>query len=372
MQLIHTTLQAALDLLPDAAIVVDQNVKIIAANPQVFTLFGYQPAELINQNLNLLIPARYRQRHDKHFKHYFEAPAKRRMGAGYDLSGLHKNGEEVDVDIALAPVIIGGQQMALALIRDITVLKELDRNLLKKNEELSLSNTQLERLGYVIAHDLKSPLLNIHALINLLNRELADKKSPKIKSYTKALSEISHSMMNLITGVAEYSTSGFQGASEEVVDLNQVMQEVRKLVHFPPGFQLLIKDKLPAIKGNKTKILQVFLNLVNNAVKYNDKPEGKIEIQARASEKVCLINVADNGPGVPPELRGKVFELFRKGAIEKEGSQGIGLAVVKKIIEDRGGHIMVEASPLGGASFAFSWPAHKSESTSENPISPQT
>ncbi|MFC5270890.1 sensor histidine kinase [Adhaeribacter terreus] len=359
---INTTLQAAIDLLPDAVIVVNKDIKIVAANPQVFEIFGYHPQELEQQNLNLLIPERFRVRHDMHFRHYFEAPAKRRMGSGFDLFGLRKNGKELDVDIALAPVNISGQLMVMAIIRDITPLKELDRQLLKKNEELSLTNTKLERQGYVIAHDLKSPLLNLQALISLLKRELGNDLPPKVAGYAKLLDVVTISMMNLINGVTQYSTTSFKDTSEEDVNLNDIVNEVRQLVNFPPGFKMEVKGKLPIIRGNKTKILQVFLNLVNNAVKYNDKPEGLVEIGAKASDKVCLINVADNGPGVLPELRGKVFELFRKGAIEKEGSQGIGLAVVKKIIEDRGGHIMVDSSPLGGANFVFSWPAQGEES----------
>jgi two-component system sensor kinase FixL len=359
MKSLIITLQDAIDLLPDAVVVVNQDLKIVAANSQIFTVFGYQPHELVNRALDMLIPERYHQQHDVHFRHYFDAPEKRRMGAGIELFGLRKNGREVDLDIALAPVTIHGQQMGMATIRDITGLKELERDLLKKNEELSLANTQLERLGYVIAHDLKSPLLNIHALVGMLDREFAGKASEEIGRYLKMISDISFSMMSLITGVTEYSQTGFQDTAEEDVDLNQVIEEVRKLLQFPPHFQLTVKGGLPVINGNKTKVLQIFLNLVNNAVKYNDKPEGRVEIEAWASQDACQINISDNGPGVPLELRGKIFELFGKGAIEKEGSQGIGLAVVKKIIEDQGGHIQVETSSLGGARFEFNWPAAK-------------
>ena len=357
---LRTTLQAAIDLLPDAVIVVDQDAKMLAANLQVHSTFGYQPHELVGKKLSMLLPERFKKIHNEQFLEYLENPVKRRMGrADLALFGLQKCGDEIDIDVALAPAEISGKKIVMATIRDITALKELDRHLLKQNEELSLANTQLERLGYVIAHDLKSPLLNIHALLNLFKRELGSDLSPKLEGYTKALNDISQSMMCLITGVAEYSATSFQECIEEEIDLNEIVSEVRRLVHFPPQFKLLVQDNLPVINANKTKILQVFLNLVNNAVKYNDKPEGIIEIQASASNKVCLINIADNGPGVPEKLRGKVFELFRKGEVEKEGSQGIGLAVVKKIIEDRGGQILIEASHMGGANFVFNWLAQK-------------
>lgn len=356
----NLTLQEAIDLLPDAVILVSKDSTIVAANLQVSTVFGYHPRELLGKKLNILIPERFRKKHTQHIRHYFEQPTKRRMGIGLKLSGLKKSNEEFDVDIALAPIKSGRQLRVMAIIRDISDLKEMERDLIKKNEELSISNTQLERIGYIIAHDLKSPLLNLQALIHLLNRECSHEKSKKIVQYMKAQNDILTSMMALITGVAEYSKAGIKDFNEELIDLNLVLEEVRKLVYFPTKFSFTIPENMPSIYGNKTKILQVFLNLINNSIKYNNKKVGKIEVKAYANNKICLISISDNGPGVPLKLRNQIFELFKKGNIEKEGSQGIGLAVVKKIIEDHGGGILVETSSLGGADFIFSWPANKS------------
>ena len=362
---LQTTLQAAIDLLPDAIILVDQKIKIVAANQQVSEVFGYNSQQLLDKPLNSLIPERFHELHDVQFQRYFTNPVKRRMGKGYNLFGLRQDGKEIDVDIALAPITLNEHTYAMATIRDISSLKELDRQLLKKNEELSLANTQLERLGYVIAHDLKSPLLNIHAIISLLNRELGDHDNPQVKNYTDVLNQTLHSAMDLIKGVADYSKVSFQEVAEEEVDLSQVVQEVRRLVHCPEGFKLHVDKELPKIKANKTKILQVFLNLVNNAVKYNDKPVGQIAIQAQDNIKVCLVSVCYNGPGIPEEARHKVFELFHSGEPGKNGSQGIGLAVVKKIIEDHGGTIAIKDSPLGGANFIFTWPVGKTQDSAE-------
>jgi PAS domain S-box-containing protein len=359
------TLQEALDLLPDAVIVINDHLKIVTINQHTTSVFRYQPAELIGQELCMLLPERFRAKYNRYFSNYFCEPLKRRLNVGSDLFGIRKDGKEIDVDIAMAPVMIEGTKYAMVTIRDITKLKDLDRTLLQKNEELCLSNAQLQRFGYVIAHDLKAPLLNVHALVRLLNRELCntldplDRNSKKVEGYLQALRDSSVSMMDLITGVADYSKAYLQESLEEDVDLGQVLQEVEQMVQLPPDFELTHRQPLPVVKGNKTKLLQVFLNLINNAIKYNDKPQGKIEVQAHKNHKVCLINIADNGPGVPVELRRKIFEWFKRGNIDKENSQGIGLAIVKKIIEDRGGGILVDESPLGGADFVFSWPLVK-------------
>ncbi|MGZ5304535.1 MAG: sensor histidine kinase, partial [Bacteroidia bacterium] len=352
----RVSLLSTIELMPDAIIIVNQDVKIVAANTQIYTVFGYTPEELLLQHLNLLIPARLHEKHNKHFKKYMDAPIKRRMGTGIDLFGCHKNGDEIDIDISLAPIKIDGQKMAMASIRDVSEVKELGRDLLRKNEELSLANTQLERLGYVIAHDLKSPLLNIEAIIDLLQRELADNENETIKKCAKDLNEIVASMTDLIKGITDYSKVGFQHGLQEDVNLNTIIKEVRKLVHIPPGFRFVADDNLPVIRGNKTKILQVFLNLVNNAMKYNDKPDGIVEIHSNTNTHTHIICIADNGPGVPVKMRNKIFELFQKGVQAKKGSHGIGLAVVKKIIEEHGGNIHVTSNHLGGASFVFSWP----------------
>ncbi|MBK0404254.1 PAS domain S-box protein [Adhaeribacter sp. BT258] len=356
MQEVKITLEDQIELLPDAVLIVNQKGKLVEVNLEVYTIFGYRPDELIGMDLTVLLPVRYRAFLKKYFKKYFENPTKRRMKSGDDLYGLRKNGKEIDINISLAPIEVGSETMAMAVIRDISEVKLLERVLLKKNEDLSLTNTQLERLGYIIAHDLKSPLLNIHALLTFLERELASHSTPIINGYIKDMKDISLSMMDLIAGVADYSRIGFQENIEQQVDLNLILKEVQALVHFPPNFRFIVIGPLPVIKGNKTKIIQVFLNLVNNAMKYNDKPEGIIEVRAEAGEKVCNISIADNGPGVPEELRKKIFELFRQGLVEQKGSQGIGLAVVKKIIESQGGTIRVETSRLGGADFIFTWP----------------
>src|SRR5690606_12084243 len=241
-------LNDALNVLPDAAIVVNQDIKIVAVNAQIYTMFGYKPDDLLNEDLNILIPERFRKNHNKYFLNYFASPVKRHMKSGNELFGLRKNGQEIDIDISLAPLQVGTSQMAIAIIRDITLIKDLQRSLLKKNEELSLTNTQLERLGYIIAHDLKSPLLNVHALVDMLMRELGPAATPSVVEVTQDMNAILLSMMDLITGVTEYSRVSFQDESEENVDLNEIVEEIRHLVHFPPNFVLKVKGELPQVR----------------------------------------------------------------------------------------------------------------------------
>ncbi|WP_114779331.1 PAS domain-containing sensor histidine kinase [Botryobacter ruber] len=366
MYLNYISLQEAIDLLPDTVVVVDSKGKIIASNKQIDKLFEYAPGELVGQNLNILIPERFREAHTRHLYTYFKNPVSRKMGKGMQLFGLRKSGEECDIDVALAPVMVKNKKYVIAAIRDVTELKELERNLLQKNEQLLVINSELERLGYIIAHDLKSPLLNIHAIIRLLKRELTTEQQQHLALHIQAIDQTLISMLNLITGITDYSKAAITEHKEEPVELNLVLKEACSLITFPPNASVDIPEHLPVITGNKTKLLQVFLNLISNAVKYNDKEETKIAVRCLEKKNEVLITISDNGPGVPRELRRSIFNLFQKGDIQKENSQGIGLAVVKKIIEERGGSIIVDDSPLGGADFIFSWPLEEAQETKIN------
>ncbi|MFD2514466.1 PAS domain S-box protein [Pontibacter locisalis] len=351
------SLEEVTKFLPDTVIVVDEQIKIIAANEQITTLFGYQPDEIIGQKLNVLLPQRYRAKHDQHFSQYLEKPSVRRMGVGLHLFGLRKDGAEIDIDVALSPVEMRDKKIVIATIRDVTDKMELERKLLKKNEQLEIINSELERFGYMIAHDLKSPLINIHALIHLMTKELPQDKSEKLDEYIAAVRNSLESMTNMISGVSAYTNAGTSVKVEEDVDLNLTVAEVRKLIQIPAKGTISVEGQLPTVRGNKAKMLQLFMNLVSNAFKFNDKEEPKVEIKCSEKGSHFLISISDNGPGVPFEFRRRIFRLFDKGNSVRKDSQGIGLSIVKKIVEERGGAIVVDESALGGADFIFTWPS---------------
>ncbi|RDV13547.1 PAS domain-containing sensor histidine kinase [Pontibacter diazotrophicus] len=356
MKSTFVSLKQVADFLPDTVIVVDEQIQIVGANDRITSLFGYYPQELIGQKLSMLLPHRYRGKHDMHFSNYFSHPEVRNMGVGKQFLGLRKDNTEVDIDIALAPFEANGRKLVIATIRDVTEKKELEHSLRKKNEQLKTVNTELERFGYMIAHDLKSPLLNIHALVQLMTRELPTEKSDKLVEYISALKTSLESMTRMISEVSAYSKADTSESAEEDIDLNLIIAEVRKLVHIPSNGRLDVDGQLPSVRGNRTKVLQVFVNLISNAFKHNDKEAPGVLVQGLQKGNTCLLSISDNGPGIPVQLRKRIFRLFDKGNSTRKDSQGIGLSIVKKIVEERGGEIIVNESPLGGAAFTFTWP----------------
>lgn len=164
-------------------------------------------------------------------------------------------------------------------------------------------------------------------------------------------------MSELVSGVAAYSMASLPGEEKGTeVNANQIVQEVKSLILVPDHISIIVDKNLPVTWGNKTKILQVFLNLINNSVKYIDQENGIIRIKGKLKGKRVTFCVEDNGPGISPKLRKQVFKIFNKGKSLRLDSQGIGLAIVQKVISELGGSIDIGESELGGAAFRFELP----------------
>ncbi len=356
MENLVLSLQQTIDFLPDGVLIVDDQSQIMLANRQIGRLFGYDSSKLVGQNLWLLIPARYRAVHPGQVVGFFHHSAVRSMGEGRPLFGLRQDGTEFDVDIALSPVVLNDRKMVVAVVRDMTEQKNLDRALQVRNEQLEAINRELERFGFTISHDLKSPLANLHAIIHLLTRALPPDKREELGEHLQQLNHTLYAMSELITGVAAYSKATLADATVGAVDVRAVVTEIGYLLLVPPHIHLEVAGELPPLRGNKTKVLQVFLNLISNAIKYNDRPAGLIRISGRQHADYVVFRVEDNGPGIAPALREKVFTLFEKGTSERPDSQGIGLAIVHTVVQEQGGSISIQDSDLGGARFEIIWP----------------
>ena len=357
MQHLVISLQETIDFLPEGVLLVQDHSRIVLANTHAGRLFGYEAAELTGAPLEQLIPARFHPLHAAQVSGFFAHPSVRRMGEGRALFGLRRDGTEFDVNISLSPVLINGTAMVVAVVRDTTAQQDLARALQFRNEQLEAINVELERFGVTISHDLKSPLANLHAIMHLITRELPPDKKVALGEHLHELNHTLYSMSDLIAGVAAYSKATLADAVPVAVEMDQVLADVRALVLLPPHVALEIAPDLPPVWGNRTKLLQIFLNLISNAIKYNNQPVGHVRVSGTVRGEVAHYWVDDNGPGIDPALREKVFTLFEKGTSTRSDSEGIGLAIVHKNITALGGRIRIDVSPLGGARFTLVLPA---------------
>jgi signal transduction histidine kinase len=222
----------------------------------------------------------------------------------------------------------------------------------KKVEQLDRSNEALDRFAYIVSHDLKAPLSAITSLSEFLKSDYEDKIDDEGKKILEMIEQKIDHMHELINGVLEYSRISAGQSLVERIDMNEIIGQVIENIAPSDHIKISIVDKLPVLNIERTMVLQIFQNLLSNAVKYMDKPLGMIKVGSVIENEDIKFSVADNGPGIPLKYFDKIFEIFNKVQHNpKADSTGIGLAIVKKIVEQKGGRIWVESEVGKGSVF---------------------
>ena len=275
------------------------------------------------------------------------------------IQGSHKrrNGTTFPVEMSLKLVSQAKTDYIIAITRDITERKQAE----ERQAELI---QELKDFAYIISHDLKAPLRGIKTLADWLSIDYADRFDQEGKEQMDLLLKRVTRMHNLIDGVLQYSRVGRIKEGLVPVDLNELIPDVIDMVAPPENIEIKVDNQLPVIQSEPTRITQVFENLLSNAVKYMDKPQGLIRITCVEENGFYKFSVADNGPGIEEKHFEKIFRIFQTLTSRDEfESTGIGLTVIKKIVEIYGGKIWLKSKPPEGTTFFFTFPKQKEELT---------
>ena len=236
-----------------------------------------------------------------------------------------------------------------------TELADLNRALATTNNTLKERNQELDRFSHIVSHDLKAPLRGINNLSEWIEEDLADKLTAETQKYLHLQRERIARMQNLIDGLLQYARVGRNNAPVETVDVRQLLKEVIDSVDPPPEFAIAIMGKMPIINTQRLYLEQVFSNLISNGIKHHPRVDGKITISVQERERFYEFAVADDGAGIAPKLQNRIFDIFHTLDKGDKLNTGVGLAIVKKIVEERGGKIAVESELGKGAAFCFQW-----------------
>jgi signal transduction histidine kinase len=250
-----------------------------------------------------------------------------------------------------------GEVRGVITSRDITERKRAEERQAKLVKELESANQELKDFAYVVSHDLKAPLRAISSLANWISTDYADRLDEDGKEQLNLLISRVQRMHNLIEGILQYSRVGRIKEEKVEVDLNELVTDVIDMIAPSDNVEIKIETELPSILCERTRLNQVFQNLLSNAVKFMDKPKGEVRIGCIEDSGYWRLSVTDNGPGIEEKYFEKIFQIFQTLMPRDESeSTGIGLALVKKIIEIYGGRVWVKSEVGHGTTFFFTLP----------------
>ena len=227
----------------------------------------------------------------------------------------------------------------------------------KQKDKISLVNKSLEEFSYVVSHDLKAPLRGIRQLSHWLAQDFYESLDEDGREIIRLLTRRVDKMSRLIEGILQYSRVGKKPLQIQEIDINKLLKDTIEMIAPPESIKIEIKQSLPILKADATQMEQVFLNLISNAVKFIDKPKGEIKINCVNKKDVYEFSISDNGIGIERKYYDKIFGVFQTLNQQRESSNtGIGLTIVKKIIEMWGGKIWLQSTPGQGSTFFFAIP----------------
>jgi two-component system, LuxR family, sensor kinase FixL len=346
----------------DAIISKNADDVITSWNAGAARLFGYGAEEAIGRHINLIIPPELQDE---------ERGIISRVLAGEPIANFEtvrmgKDGRQIDVSLSVSPVrdnagrIVGAAKAA----RDISARKRLDAELARYVAALERSNKELDDFAYIASHDLKEPLRGLFNNARFLHEDYADKLDQEGVNRLLRLGYLSQRMEKLVDDLLYFSRLGRQELAVQSTNLNQVIDEIAEMSETTlkeRNAVIVVPRSLPRIECDKTRLTEVFRNLIVNAVKYNDNDVKRIEIgyldtvESAAGAETGVFYVRDNGIGIAKEFHDDVFRIFKRLNVEDEDKRGtgVGLTFVQKIIQRHGGRIWLESEPGEGTTFYF-------------------
>ncbi|MBN1845744.1 MAG: PAS domain S-box protein [Sedimentisphaerales bacterium] len=337
-------------------------------NPVMARIFGYTTRELLEERRpqDLTRPEDW-PRVQENLRRRLQNEIK---SLNYEFRGLTKNGDCIHVEVYGTQTFYRGRSAIIGTLLDVTERKRASQERERILAELETKNAELERFTYTVSHDLKSPLITIKGFLGMLRQDLEDNNAALIQEDMQRITHAAETMESHLDELLDLSRIGRLVNPPECVDPNALIAEVLALLEGDiqrHPVHLEVQPDHPPIYADRLRLREVYQNLIENAVKFrSDRAAARIEIGHRPEAGTTVYFVRDNGAGIEPAYQEKIFGLFEKLDHDSQGS-GIGLAIVKRIIEVHGGRIWVESQGAGqGSTFCFTLPGRpESESANE-------
>jgi PAS domain S-box-containing protein len=345
---------------PDAIVTLNQDGAINGWNPKAEEMFGWSRDDAVGRQLaDTIFPEEHRTTQEARLASY------RKTGRGdvLELIALNYEGREFPIELTIWPAQVGGEKTDSAFVRDISERKEAEAALTIAYEalgdraaELERSNAELEQFAYVTSHDLSEPLRMVSSFVGLLARRYEGKLDADADDFIGFAIAGTARMQTLINDLLAYSLVGRLEQSKKKVECRTLVDEAAMSLAeriASTGAELVIGD-LPRLVVEPTQVRRLFQNLMSNSLKFSGGTAPRVLVSCQRQDGAWRFSVEDNGIGIEPRHRERIFQLFeRLHTREEYEGTGLGLAICRKIVERHGGRIWVEDSSLGGAAFCF-------------------
>ncbi|TFI59687.1 PAS domain S-box protein [Sphingomonas parva] len=353
-------LRSILETIPDAMIVIDARGRILSFSAAAERMFGYSEAELLGENVSVLMPSPDRERHDSYLERYYATGERRIIGIGRVTTARHRDGATFPIDLHIGEAEIDGRRVFTGFIRDLTERQQAELRVHDLQSELAHVSrvTAMGTLATSIAHELNQPLTAIANYVETANELLDTPDAETLEIVREALAECAAQSVRAGQIVRRLRDFISRGESERRIEsLARVVNEASALALVGAGergveFEVKLDQQADRVLVDRIQIQQVLLNLMRNAIEAMEgSSHRRLRVTSRREEEgLVRVTIEDSGPGLPPEVAGQLFQPF---VSTKAKGMGLGLSICHTIVHGHGGRIWAEASKLGGTAFHF-------------------
>jgi two-component system sensor kinase FixL len=331
--------KAVIESAVDGIIVIDSAGRIEAFNPAAERMFGYREAEVLGQNVTVLMPAPYRVEHDTYLRSYLTTGTAKIIGKGREVTGLRRDGSTFLMHLSVGEMLLEGEHKFTGIIHDLSERVRMEHRL---REQTALA--RLGEMAAVVAHEVKNPMAAIRAAVQTLGSQLPPQPSNRdvvqqIVTRIDALSDLMHELLLFARPPQPRSAP---------IAIEALLSSTAEFLKSDPvlsGVEISVDGDAPQVVADAELLKIVFLNVMMNSAQAMSG-NGRIDVEIGARDGACEIAISDSGPGVPEEARDKVFMPF---FTTKRKGTGLGLATAKRLVEAHEGTIALTAAPGGGA-----------------------
>ncbi len=336
----------------DGIVVIDAHGSVEAFNPAAERLFGYSENELLGQNVNLLMPSPYHEEHDTYLARYLATGRAKIIGTGREVTGRRRDGTTFPLHLSVGELIVEGERKFTGIVHDLTGRVRLEEQL---REGAALA--KVGEMAAVIAHEVKNPLAGIRGAIQVIGSRMPaeSRDSAVLSEIVKRIDALDGLIKDLLLFARPPQP---RRASVDVVPLVTMTADLLCQDPSLKNVTVGVEGSAPPLFADAKMLKIVFQNLLVNSA-HAMQGQGRIDVAIETSDSTCQIAFTDTGPGIPPEIRDKVFTPF---FTTKARGSGLGLATAKRLIEAHQGKIQIECPPTGGTRVTVNIPTQAAES----------